>query len=160
MKGQAVTLREQHQRKEARRKEATMPTPNQHETDDQEKPKRAVIYLSEPVPDYLDEPRDELSIDQQLVLCRCTAAAMQYEVIGEFTDSRADLVARPGLRKMIETVETQRIDVLFITSLERLSDSYHDIVKIAWKLGRAGTVPVPVEVGWESMPAKERPSRH
>jgi DNA invertase Pin-like site-specific DNA recombinase len=135
-----------------------MPTPEQHETEDQEKPKRAVIYLSEPVPDYLDEPRDELSIDQQRVLCRCVATAMRYEVVGEFTDSRADLASRPGLRQVIETVETQRIDVLFITSLERLSDSYHGIVKVSWKLGRAGTVPVPVEVGI-GLPTKARPSR-
>jgi resolvase-like protein len=135
-----------------------MPTTKQHETEDREKPQRAVIYLSEPVPDYLDEPRDELSIDQQVVLCRCTAAGMQYEIVGEFTDSRADLALRPGLRKMIEAVETQRIDVLFVTSLERLAESYHDIVKIAWKLGRAGTVPVPIEVGI-GLPAKERPSQ-
>jgi hypothetical protein len=135
-----------------------MPTTNHHETEDQKMPRRAVIYLSEPVPDYLDEPRDELSIDQQLVLCRCVAAGMQYEVVGEFTDSRADLASRPGLRQVIKAVETQRIDVLFITSLERLSDSYHDIVKVSWKLGRAGTVPVPVEVGI-GLPTKARPSQ-
>jgi len=158
MKGQAVPLYEQHQRKEARRKEATMPTTNQHETEDQEKPRRAVIYLSEPVPNHLDEPRDELSIEQQIVLCRCVAAAMQYEVVGEFTDSRADLASRPGLLQVIKAVETQRIDILIISSLERLADSYHDIVKISWKLGRAGTVPVPAEVGI-GLPTKARPSR-
>jgi hypothetical protein len=135
-----------------------MPTTNQPKTEDREKPWRAVIYLSEPVPNYLDEPRDELSIDQQLVLCRCVAAVMQYEVVGEFTDSRADLASRPGLRQMIEAVETQRIDFLIITSLERLADSYHDITRIAWKLGRAGTVPVPAEVGI-GLPAKAQPSR-
>jgi hypothetical protein len=158
MKGQAVPLREQHQRKEARRKEATMPKTNQHETEDRKKPRRAVIYLSEPVPDYGDEPRDELSIDQQVVLCRCVAKGMHFEVVGEFTDSRADLALRPGLRQMIEAVETQRIDFLIISSLERLADSYHDIVKISWKLGRAGTVPVPAEVGI-GLPTKARPSR-
>lgn len=159
MKGQAGSLREQHQRKEARRKEATMPTPNQHETEDQEKPRRAAIYLSEPVPDCLDEPRDELSIDHQLVLCRCVAKALQLEVIGVFADPRDDLALRPGLRQALAAAEMQRPDILIVSSLERLAESYHDIVKIAWKLGRAGTIPVPAEVGCEFLPAKVRPSR-
>jgi Resolvase, N terminal domain len=136
-----------------------MPTTNQHETEDQKRPRQAVIYLSEPVPNDLDEPRDELSIDQQWVLCRCVAKGLQLEVIGEYVDSRDDLVLRPGLRQAIAMVETQRPYILIVSSLERLADSYHDIVKIAWKLGRAGTVPVPAEVGCESLPAKVRPSR-
>jgi Resolvase, N terminal domain len=157
MKGWAVPSKDQ-QRKEARRKEAAMPTTNQHETEDRKKPRRAIIYLSEPVPNDLDEPRDELSIDQQLVLCRCVATGMQYEVVGEFTDSRADLASRPGLHQAIAVAETQRPDILIVSSLERLADSYHDITRIAWKLGRAGTVPVPAEVGI-GLPAKVRPSQ-
>jgi hypothetical protein len=87
MKGWAVPSKDQ-QRKEARRKEAAMPTTNQHETEDQKKPRRAVIYLSEPVPNDLDEPRDELSIDQQDVLCRCVAKALELEIVGVFADPR------------------------------------------------------------------------
>jgi Resolvase, N terminal domain len=143
MKGQAGSLREQHQRKEARRKEATMPTPNQHETEDQEKPRRAAIYLSEPVPDCLDEPRDELSIDHQLVLCRCVAKALQLEVIGVFADPRDDLALRPGLRQALAAAEMQRPDILIVSSLERLAESYHDIVKIAWNLVAQARFPYP-----------------
>jgi DNA invertase Pin-like site-specific DNA recombinase len=136
-----------------------MPTTNQPETEDQKEPRRAAIYLSEPVPNYLDEPRDELSIDQQLVICRCVAKALQLEVIGVFADPRDDLALRPGLHQAMAVIETQRPDILVISSLERLADSYHDITRIAWKLGRAGTVPVPAEVGYESLPAKVRPSQ-
>ncbi|HEY7829540.1 MAG TPA: recombinase family protein [Solirubrobacteraceae bacterium] len=135
-----------------------MPTTHQHETEDQEKPRRAAIYLSEPVPNDLDEPRDELSLDQQSVLCRCVAIALELEVVGVFADPRGDLVLRPGLRQAMVVIEAQRPDILIVSSLERLADSYHDIVKIVWKLGRAGTVPVPAEVGI-GLPAKVRPSQ-
>jgi hypothetical protein len=159
MKGLAVPSKYQ-QRKEARRKEAVMPRTNQHETEDQKKPQRAAIYLSEPVPSDLDEPRDELSIDLQIVLCRCAAEAMQFEVVGEFADTQADLALRPGLRKAMKVAREQRLDFLVVSSLERLGDSYYDIVRVAWHLGLAGIVPVPAEVGLESVPAKARPSRN
>lgn len=154
MKGQAVPLSEQHQRKEARRKEAVMPTANQHETEDQERSRRAVIYLSEPVPNGLDEPRDELTIDQQLALCRYAARVLQVEVVGEFANTRVDLALRPGLHQAMQAARTESLDFL----LERLADDYYDTVKVAWHLGRAGTVPVPAEVGSESLPVKARPS--
>ena len=83
-----------------------MPKTNLDETEDQERTRRAVIYLSEPVPDYLDEPRDELSIDLQRVFCHWVAEGLQLEIIGEFADSRNDLASRPGLRQALVVAET------------------------------------------------------
>jgi hypothetical protein len=136
-----------------------MPTANQPKTENRKEPQRAIIYLSEPMPSALDEPRDALSIDQQTVLCRCAAKALQFEVIGEFIDARPDLARRPGLRQVMATARTKQADFLIVSSFERLADDYYDTVRIAWHLGRLGTVPVPALTGWDSLPEKARPSR-
>jgi hypothetical protein len=136
-----------------------MPTTNQTKTKDRkEEPQRAVIYLSEPVPDDPNEPRDERTIDQQVVLCRYAAKALDLEVIGEFTDAWPELSTRPGLHQAMEAVRTQRLDFLIVSSLERLAEGYYDTVKVAWHLGRAGTVPVPAKVGFELLQRDTRPS--
>lgn len=63
MKGQAVHSGEQHQRKEARRKEAFMPKTNYQEEIDEDDPRvaQAIIYLSEPRPTEGDGTGDEPS---------------------------------------------------------------------------------------------------
>ncbi|HWY18460.1 MAG TPA: recombinase family protein [Solirubrobacteraceae bacterium] len=107
------------------------------------------------MPDYLDEPRDELSMDQQEVLCGYAAKALEVEVIGQFADTRADLASRPGLEQVLEIAQTQRLDFLIVSSLERLADNCHDAVWVAWHLGRAGTIPLPAGVGCELLPAAQ-----
>ena len=62
MKARRFPRGQQHQRKEAYRKEAEMPNTNHHETEDREEPQRAVIYLSETGPNQLEGPASELSI--------------------------------------------------------------------------------------------------
>ena len=116
---------------------------------DQETPRvwRAAIYLSEPVPNYLDEPRCELSVDQQRVLCRFAARAHRVEVLGEFVDTQPHLALRPGLHQALELAHKRRIDYLIISSLDRLADSYADALEVGWRLGHAGTIPMPAEEG-------------
>jgi DNA invertase Pin-like site-specific DNA recombinase len=130
-----------------------MPTAHQHKTKDQKEPQRAAIYLSDSVPNGEGEPRDETSIEEQLVLCRCAAMALELEIVDVFID-RGDLASRSGLHQAMKAVRTQRLDFLIVSSLERLADSYYDTVRVAWHLGKAGTIPLPAEVGVQFLPAK------
>lgn len=148
MKGQAVPSGEQHQRKEARRKETLMLTRRKREKRDWDMPRiwRAVIYLSEPGTDEWDLPLSEPSIDQQRLLCRCVAAGLHAEVIGEFVDKRLLAPSRPGLRGMLELAgQDRRLDYLIVSSLDRLAGDCEEAFEIAWRLGFEGTVVIPAD---------------
>lgn len=129
-----------------------MPNENQPNTNDREKPRRGVIYLCAPRPNRPHLPGHELSIDQQGVLCRAAAKALQTEIVGEFIDTRLDLEERPGLHQAMETIRAQRLDFLIVWSLDRLADDDQQLVKVAWHLGRVGTVPVPAEIAYRTVP--------
>jgi hypothetical protein len=143
MKGQAVPLYEQHQRKEARRKEITQMLFERRNIDkgDQEKPKiwRAVIYMCEPNP-----KRDvaEPSIARQLELCRQEATRLEAEVVGEFVDVLKFRFVRPGLYQALQLARELEVDYLIVSSLDRLADFDDDRFEVAWYLGQANTVPM------------------
>lgn len=148
MKAPAV-LTNQQQRKEAKGKEIApmhLRRINKDERD-QEKPRiwRAAIYLSEPVPNGPDEPRSELSIDQQQVLCHLVARVQRIEVLGEFVDAYPHLPLRPGLHRALEFAQEQRLDYLIVSSLDRLADDPDAAFEAAWRLGHAGTAPLQAE---------------
>lgn len=136
-----------------------MPTANHDEMEDQKKPRRAAIYLSQPARGGRDKPRDELSVDEQAALCRYAATALGCEVVGEFTDIGADLTSRSGLHQALVTAEKERLDFLIISSPDRLADSCYDIVRVAWQLGRLGAIPLPAEVGFTPSRTEARSSR-
>ena len=155
----AVLSSEQQQRKEVRRKEAAMPPAHQDKTEDRETPLRAAIYLSEPVPDDQDEPRDDLSLDEQAALCRYGAKTLACEVVGEFIDMRTDLISRPGRVQALSAARKQRLDLLIVSSPDRLADNCYDALRVTWQLGRLGTIPLPAEVGFLPSPTEARSSR-
>jgi hypothetical protein len=139
LKDRAVSSGEQHQQKEVRKKEkVTMPKPNQHETDDQEKPRivGAVIYLFKPEPAAMKRGQDSgvppLAVQRKL--CRYEAAERGARVIGEF----ADVVgphssARPGFRRALDAARRQRLNLLIVITMDEVRigtvDSFEAIVR-------------------------------
>lgn len=110
---------------------------------DREKPRvwRAAIYLCEPdVKNGVTEP----SVAKQRALCRQEAKRLGAEMHGEFLDTRKYGFLRPGLHEALETAQEQRLDYLIIWSLDILADLPGDIFEVAWRLGHAGTVPMPL----------------
>lgn len=129
-----------------------MPNEHQPNTEDRKKPLRGVIYLREPEHHFLNAMGAEPPLDLQRELCRGTAHALQAEIVAELVDTKSDREERPGLREALETVCEQRLDFLIVWSLDRLADDYEQLVKVAWKLGRAGTIPVPAEIAYRTVP--------
>jgi hypothetical protein len=163
MKGQAVPSGEQHQRKEARRKETLMLTRRKREERDSEIPwvwRTAAIYLCESGMDKMGQPRDVPSIDQQRLLCRCAATELHAEVIGEFVDQRLVSPSRPGLRRVLELAgQDRRLDYLIVSSRDRLAVDCDEAFEIAWRLGFEGTVVIPADVEEEFPWTGSAPSR-
>lgn len=162
MKGQAVPSEEQHQRKEARRKERVMPKPNPREEHEQETPqvRRAVIYLREPVDGETNRTGIVPSIDQQRVRCRYMATALQAEIIGEMADLRRHSPYTPGLKKVLVAARREgRMDYLVISSLDRLADTVDGALEIAWHLAFVGTVVVSCDVKYDFPSTGATPSQ-
>jgi hypothetical protein len=154
MKGQAVPSGEQHQRKEARRKEDIMQTRRKREDHSWEMPRvwQAAIYLRGPSLNDTDDPqRNVPPIRQQRALCRCAATVLHAEVIGEFVDKQwFSQSPRPGLRRMLELASRdRRLDYLIVSSRDRLAGDCDEAFEVAWRLGLAGTVVVPADAGNE-----------
>jgi hypothetical protein len=151
MKGQAVPSGEQHQRKEARRKENIMLTRRNREKRDWEKSRvwRAAIYLCADGTEEM-QPLDSVpSIDQQRRLCRCAATVLHAEVVGEFTDGQF-IGPRPGLQRVLELASRDpQLDYLIVASLDRLMAGLNEAFEIAWRLGFAGTVVIPADAEHE-----------
>jgi hypothetical protein len=146
MKGQAVPLREQHQSKEVRRKEATMPTTHQPEKEDQKKPPRAGIYLSELGLDEENYPYNVPSIDQQRALCRCAATALRAKLIVEYVGEMVPSTIPSGLRLVLKMASQNiRLDYLIVSSWDRLASDREEAFEIAWRLSLEGTVVVPAD---------------
>jgi hypothetical protein len=104
---------------------------------------RAGIYMREPGPTDPDKPLGEPTIDQQRMLCRCVAALLRAEVIREFIDAGPFVRNRPILREMLGLADT-RLDYLIVFSLDRLASGVDEAFEMAWRLGVARTVVVPV----------------
>lgn len=106
---------------------------------------RAAIYLVEPDPKEASGPIGAPSIARQRVLCRCAATWLRAEVVGEFVDTQPHVSLRPGLHQAMESAQAQRLDYLIVSSLDRLASSYDEALEVGWRLGQAGTVPMPAE---------------
>jgi hypothetical protein len=142
MKGQAVTSKAQHQRKEARRKENEMPTKPNREGDWQTPRRwRAAIYLRAPRLGETNRVGDVPSIDYQRWRCRYAATVLGVDVIGEFVDPPGASASRPALWRILEPAyQVQRLDYLVVSSLDRLASDRDEAFEIAWRLGFAGTI--------------------
>jgi hypothetical protein len=135
----------QQQRKEANGKEITVMYLKRSNIDrrDQEEPRvwRAAIYLCEPdAKNGVTEP----TVAEQRKLCRQQAKSLQVKVVGEFVDTREYGFLRPWLHEALETAQEQRLDYMIVWSLDLLADLYEDAFEVAWRLGHAGTIPMPV----------------
>ena len=110
---------------------------------DQEKPRiwRAAIYLCEPdARNGVSEP----SISRQRALCRREAKRQAVKVLGEFVETRKYGPLRPRLYQALELAWEQRLDYLIVWSVDLLADLDEDAFEVAWHLGQAGTIPLPV----------------
>jgi DNA invertase Pin-like site-specific DNA recombinase len=137
---------EQHQRKEVRRKEKAMPKPNQHETDDQEKPRRAAIYLSEAGADKEGQRPNAPSIDQQRRLCRYAATVLNAEVVAEYVEEPVASRFSPGMLLVLKLVgQKQRIDYLIVSSWDRLAGDHEEAFEVALHLEFEGTTVIAVD---------------
>jgi hypothetical protein len=112
---------------------------------DRESPRvlRAAIYLSEPDAKDANGRNSEPPIVRQRMLCRRTATWLQVEVVGEFVDIQPYVSLRPGLHQALETAQKRRLDYLIVSSLDRLASNGDEAFEVAWRLGHAGTVPMP-----------------
>jgi len=118
---------------------------NQDERD-QEKPRvwRAAIYVCGREKSS-GAPRYPLSIDQQRVLCHFVARTRRLVVVDEFEDTRPHETLRPNLHQALETAQKMRLDYLIVASMAALTDDPSVAFEVAWRLGHAGTVPLPAE---------------
>jgi hypothetical protein len=139
MKAPAVPWNQQ-QRKEALRKEKAMSTPtNSEERDRGPEACLAAIYLCGPEPGDADQFHEIAPIPQQRMHCRCLAAVMNAEVVGEFVDE-AMTRWRPGLYEA--TMLAARGKPVNYPSCPRWT-GWHatptQMFGIAWRLGSSGT---------------------
>jgi hypothetical protein len=113
---------------------------------EQEEPRiwRAAIYLREPDVKNVMNGVTEPTVAEQLRLCRREAKRLQVEVVGEFLDTRKYGFLRPKLHQALETAQERQLDYLFVWSLDLLADLPGDAFQVAWHLGRAGTIPMPL----------------
>lgn len=146
MKGQAVPLYEQHQRKEARRKEITQMYLERRNIDkgDQEKPRitGAVIYLFKPEPAATKRGHDigVPSLAAQRKLCRYETKRLGATVIGEFVDFVGPhSSARPGFRRALDAARRQRLDYLIVITMDTVHIGTVDAFEVAVRPGNAGT---------------------
>lgn len=117
---------------------------------DQEEPRvwRAAIYLYEPDAVGRAAGKMNASIVRQRELCRFEAARLRAEVVGEFVDVGLHAPLRSGLHMALETAQDQRVDYLIVASLDHLLDGMEgDAFEVAWRLGHAGTFPIPAYSG-------------
>lgn len=146
MKTPAVP-RNQQQLKEVYGKEITAMYLKRQNIDerDQETPRvwRAANYLCEPGAKNADGRNSEPSIVRQRMLCRCAAKWLRVEVVGEFVDIQPYVSLRPGLHQALEFAHERRLDYLIVSSLDRLASNEDEAFEVAWRLGHAGTVPMP-----------------
>jgi hypothetical protein len=140
MKGQAVSLGEQHQRKEAQRKEkVTMPKEIPEEHDWEPETCRAAIYLRGPEPSDANQTRDVPPIFLQRMHCRCLAAMMCAEVVGEFVDESMTAPWRSRLNDVLELAANGRpVDYLIVYSKGLLASDCNEVCDVAWRLGNSG----------------------
>jgi hypothetical protein len=145
MKDRAVSSGEQHQQKEVRKKEkVTMPKPNQHETDDQEKPHiiAAVIYLFKPEPIATKRGHDNgvPPLAAQRKLCRYEAKRLGAKVIGEFVDVVGPhSSARPGFRRALDAARRQRLNLLIVITMDEVHIGTVDSFEVAVRPDHADT---------------------
>jgi hypothetical protein len=118
---------------------------------DQEKPRiwRAAIYLGGRDGKSGKGSNLGLSIHEQRTLCRSAAHWRRVHVVDEFVDTKPHESLRPGLQKALEAAQKKRLDYLIVSSMDRLTDDANVAFEVAWRLGHAGTVPVPAEAECE-----------
>ncbi len=107
---------------------------------------RAAIYLCGPEPDDEDRLGDVPPIYHQRVKCRCAAAVMHAEVVGEFVDESIHPPWRPGLhRAVLMAGEGKPFDYLIVYSRDLLARDRTEMFDIAWRLGVAGTAVIAID---------------
>jgi hypothetical protein len=97
---------------------------------------RAAIYVSEPRTQDPDESPDGLSVDRQLMECRCTAAILNAEIVVEFIERQRSWPGRPVLDFIVGNADRRkRFELLIVASLDLLVRDMDDAFDIGWNLG-------------------------
>ena len=94
--------------------------------------KTAALYAR-----FSDEKQNDRSIDDQFSLCKTYAKREGINIAYECFDKArtgATQFDRPGLARLMELVQTKKIDVLLVESLDRLSRSPVDLPAIFHRL--------------------------
>lgn len=129
-----------------------MLTKRTRKTEDEEAPStwRAVIYMREPERDETSKLDKRLSVNNQRLAGRCAATVLNAEVVGEILETADTSLSRFGLERVMDLVNQEhRIDYLIVSSLDQLADDWEEAFEIAWRLGFAGTVVIPVDAAHE-----------
>jgi hypothetical protein len=99
---------------------------------------RAAIYVLEPRAQGPDKPSGEISIDRQLMECRCKAAMLRVEIVVEFIEREESWPARPVLDFIVVSADRRkRFDLVIVASLDLLVRDADDAFDIGWSLGCA-----------------------
>lgn len=107
--------------------------------------RRAAIYAR-----YSTDRQDERSIDDQIALCRGTAARDGLSVSATYSDaaaSSASLHGRPGAQALVAAARRGEFDVVLVECVDRLSRSQADLPWIFERLTFAGIALIAVDEG-------------
>lgn len=97
---------------------------------------RAVIYAR-----YSSELQSNVSIEDQVRVCRERALADGHQVVEVFSDcaiSGSHLHNRPGMQDLLRTARSGQFELLLAESLDRLSRDQEDVAAIYKRLTHAG----------------------
>ena len=118
-----------------------MQTKPNHEERHERKPRqrRAAIYLCIDGTEEMEPLDNTPSIDQQRAICRREAATWPAKIVGEFVDRQLVSLSRPALRAVLDLADTAELDLVIVSSLDRLTCDVEEAFDIALRLYAAGT---------------------
>lgn len=121
----------------------TMTTDPRSDQDGTGDARRGVIYARVSTADQATRggERDGFSIPAQIEQCQRKAESYQCEVVRDFVErgeSGTSTANRPALKEMLDFIETNGIEYVFVHKLDRLARNRRDDVEITWRIQQAG----------------------